>query len=134
MKSKLAWALAVVGALGIALYGGITVLATNPSGVTVTPLAPVAQFDEIDANAKSGDWKAKVETKGVSDLQVNQVTVQPGGTNGWHMHLGPSFVIVKSGTATFYEADDPTCTAHVIQAGGSRFAMCTSLGTKVTLP
>jgi quercetin dioxygenase-like cupin family protein len=121
MRSKLAWALVFVGVLGIAMYGGITVLATNPSGVMVQPLAPVAQFDEINSNAKSGDWKAKVETKGVSDLQVNQVTVQPGGTNGWHMHLGPSFVIVKSGTATFYEAGDPTCTPHVIQAGGTRF-------------
>jgi hypothetical protein len=26
-------------------------------------------------------------------------------------------VIVKSGTATFYMADDPTCSPHVVQAG-----------------
>jgi hypothetical protein len=29
-------------------------------------------------------------------------------------------VIVKSGTATFYLGDDPTCTPHVVPAG-SRF-------------
>jgi quercetin dioxygenase-like cupin family protein len=121
MKSKLAWALLVVGVLGIVVYGGATVLATAPSGVTVTPLAPVAQLDEVNDNAKSGDWKAKVETKGVTDVYVNQVTVLPGGTNGWHMHLGPSFVIVKSGTATFYEAGDPTCTPLVLPAGSSHF-------------
>ncbi len=96
-------------------------LATTPSGVTVTPLAPVAQFDQIKAKAKIGDWEAKIKTKGVSDLHVVQVTIQPGGTLGWHRHLGPSFVIVKSGTATFYEGDDPTCTPHVIPAGSSLF-------------
>ncbi len=119
MKAKWAWAL-VVAVLGVASYG-VTALATPPSGVHVTPLAPVAQFDEIHAKAKSGDWQAKIETKGVSDLHVVQVTIQPGGTLGWHKHLGPSFVIVKSGTATFYEADDPTCTPHVIPAGSSLF-------------
>jgi quercetin dioxygenase-like cupin family protein len=119
MKAKWVWAF-LVALLGVAAYGG-TVLATAPSGVSVTPLAPVAQFDEIHAKAKSGDWQAKLDTKGVSDLQVVQVTIQPGGTLGWHRHLGPSFVTVKSGTATFYEADDPTCTPHVIPTGSSIF-------------
>jgi quercetin dioxygenase-like cupin family protein len=99
----------------------VPALATPPIGVTVTLLAPVAQFDEIDAKAKFGDWEAETETKGVSDLHIVQVTIQPGGTIGWHSHLGPSFVIVKSGTATIYQGDDPTCTPHVIQTGGSLF-------------
>ena len=119
MKAKWTWAV-VVAVLGVASYG-VTALATPPSGVSVTPLAPVAQFAEIHARAKSGDWQAKIETNGVSDLHVVQVTIQPGGTLGWHKHLGPSFVIVKSGTATFYEADDPTCTPHVIPTGSSLF-------------
>jgi quercetin dioxygenase-like cupin family protein len=55
----------------------------------------------------------------LSDLHVIEVTVQPGGTGGWHSHLGPSLGIVKSGTATFYQGDDPTCTPHVIPAGSS---------------
>ena len=96
-------------------------LATTPSGVTVAPLAPVAQVDQIKAKAKIGDWQAKIRTKGVSDLHFVQVTIQPGGTLGWHSHPGLSFVIVKSGTATFYDGDDPSCTPHVIQAGSSAF-------------
>jgi quercetin dioxygenase-like cupin family protein len=119
MKRKLKW-LVVASILGVAAYGG-TVLATPPSGVTVTPLAPVAQFGEINAEAMSGDWKAKIKTKGVSDLHVVQVTIDPGGTLGWHSHLGPSFVVVKSGTASFYHADDPTCTRHEIPTGSSLF-------------
>jgi quercetin dioxygenase-like cupin family protein len=121
MKSKRVWALLVVlGVLGAALYGA-TVQATPPSGAAVTPLAPVGRFDRLDANVKIGDWKAKLKTKGISDVHVVQVTIQPGGTLGWHEHPGLSFVIVKSGTATFYEGDDPTCTPHVIPAGGSLF-------------
>jgi quercetin dioxygenase-like cupin family protein len=110
----------VIGIVGVAAYGG-TVLATPPSGASVTPLAPVAQFDEINAKAKIGEWKARIKTKGVSDLHVVQVTIQPGGTLGWHSHPGLSFVIVKSGTATIYEGDDPTCTPHVLPTGSSLF-------------
>jgi hypothetical protein len=92
-------------------------LATNPSGVTITPLAPTGTFGEIHAKAKIGRWEAKVKTKGVSDVYFTQVTIQPGGTLGWHSHPGLSFVIVKSGTATFYDGDDRTCTPHVFSVG-----------------
>lgn len=112
--------LGVTAYKGVAEHGG-TVMATQPSGVTIKLLAPVAQFDEINAKANSGDWRAQIKTKGVSDLHVVEVTIQPGGTLGWHRHVGPSFVIVKSGTATFYEGDDPACTPHVIPAGSSLF-------------
>ena len=113
--------IASVGALVVAALIVVPALATPPSGVNVTPLAPVGHFDEINATAKFDDWKAKIETKGLSDLYIVQVTIDPGGTLGWHSHLGPSFVIVKSGTATFYEGDDPTCTPHVFPAGSSLF-------------
>jgi quercetin dioxygenase-like cupin family protein len=90
-------------------------------GLTVTSLtAPyLGQFAEIDSKAKSGDWEAEIETKGLSDLHIVQVTIQPGGYLGWHSHAGPSFVVVKSGTASFYEADD--CIRQVIPAGGTLF-------------
>ena len=118
-----------LAAAGIATFGAliatalvvVPALATPPSGATVTPLAPVAQFEEIKTKAKIGNWEAKIKTKGVSDLNVVQVTIQPGGTLGWHSHPGLSFVIVKSGTATFYEGDDPTCTSHTLPAGSSLF-------------
>jgi hypothetical protein len=76
---------------------------------------------EINAKAKSGDWKAKLKTTGLSDLHVVEVTIQPGRTLGWHSHPEPSFVAVKSGTATFYEADDPTCTPRVFPTRSKLF-------------
>jgi quercetin dioxygenase-like cupin family protein len=92
-------------------------------GLTITSLtAPyLSHFADIDAYAKIDDWKAKIKTTGVSDLHIVQVTIQPGGWLGWHSHPGLSFVVVKSGTASFYEADDPTCTPQVIPAGGTFF-------------
>jgi quercetin dioxygenase-like cupin family protein len=120
MHRKLKWLL-VAGIVSVAAYAAGTVLATPPTGATAMALAPVGQFPEIKARAKIGDWKALLKTKGVSDLHVNQITIQPGGTFGWHSHPGLSFVIVKSGTATFYEADDPMCAPHVLPAGSTLF-------------
>jgi quercetin dioxygenase-like cupin family protein len=115
MKSKWFWAL-LVGVVGVAAYAG-NVLATTSSGVSTAYLAPITRFEAIDTKVKTGDWKASLQTKGASDLHVLQNTILPGGTFGWHSHPGPSLVIVKSGTATFYLGDDPTCTPHVVPAG-----------------
>ena len=91
-------------------------LATPPMGVTTNTIA-VGRFDTINTKIKTGPWKAKIDTKGASDLHVLENTIVPGGTFGWHSHPGPSLVIVKSGTATFYLADDPTCSPHVVPTG-----------------
>ena len=109
-------AIAAVGALVGAALIILPAQATLPSGVTTTPIA-TGRFDAIDTKIKTGAWKAKIETKGASDLHVLQNTIAPGGTFGWHSHPGPSLVIVKSGTATFYLADDPACTPHVVPTG-----------------
>jgi quercetin dioxygenase-like cupin family protein len=112
-------ALVVVAALLV-----VPALATPPSGVTTSIIA-VGRFDDIYAKAKTDInpgartdfWQARIDTKGLSDLHVLQNTIAPGGTFGWHSHPGPSLVIIKSGTATFYLADDPTCSPHVVPAG-----------------
>ena len=89
-------------------------LATPPSGVTTVAIAD-GTFDDIDVHIKTGAWKTTIDTKGASDLHVLQNTVIPGGTLGWHSHPVPSLVIVVSGTASFYTAEDCT-TPHVFQA------------------
>jgi quercetin dioxygenase-like cupin family protein len=117
-------AIAAVGALVAAALLMLPAQATQPSGVTTTILG-VGRFAEIDATAKTDIdpgtptefWKARIQTKKSSDLHVLQNTIAPGGTFGWHSHPGPSLVIVKSGTATFYLASDRTCSPHVVPAG-----------------
>jgi quercetin dioxygenase-like cupin family protein len=118
----------LVGSVGIAFLGAllatallvVPALATPASGEHPTLLAR-AQFGEIKAKARDGDWKAEIETEGVSDLHVVEVTIDPGGTLGWHSHPGPRFLIVTRGTATNYEADDPTCSPHRLSPGSSLF-------------
>jgi quercetin dioxygenase-like cupin family protein len=93
-----------------------TALATDASGVTSTAIAQ-GLVEDIDVRVKTGDWKVQIDTKGPSTLSVSENRVAPGGDFGWHSHPGPSLVIVKSGTSTFYRGDDPDCTPQVHPAG-----------------
>ena len=65
----------------------------------------------------TGDWQVEVKAKPAFDLAVQSIVFQPGGQSGWHRHPGPVFIQVVSGTMTFYESDDPTCTPIVRTAG-----------------
>jgi quercetin dioxygenase-like cupin family protein len=117
---------ALVGSAAIVGTALIVVpaLATTPQLVTTATFG-VGHFDDINATTKTyinpgtatDFWQARINTKGTSDLYVLQNTILPGGTFGWHSHPGPSLVIVKAGTATFYEGNDPTCSPHVVQTG-----------------
>jgi hypothetical protein len=51
------------------------------------------------------------------DIAIQTITFQPGGQSGWHSHPGPVFIQVVSGTMTFYDSDDPSCTPVVRSAG-----------------
>ncbi len=103
--------------LGLAAYAG-NVLATPSAGFAGTTLAK-ATFGDLFSHVHSKApqfWNEVIQTKGNSDLYVQQNTWQPGGSTGWHTHPGPSFVIVTQGSVTVYEGDDPNCTAHVYTA------------------
>ena len=117
MKGKLIWTL-VVAMLGVVAWGAGSVLATPGSGVSSVPIA-AGTLEPLKTKAKSGEWEVELETKGRSSLVVVENRVAPGGHFGWHSHPGPSLVIVKSGTATFYRADDPTCTGKAYERGSA---------------
>lgn len=101
--------------LGAAICGGV-VFATPPSSLTSTPIAQ-GNVEDIDVRVKTDEWKIQLDTKGATTLAVSENRVAPGGHFGWHSHPGPSLVIVKSGTSTFYRGDDPTCTGVPHPAG-----------------
>jgi len=61
------------------------------------------------------DFQAKAKSH--LDMVVRMHDYAVGGSTGWHTHPGPVFVSVLQGQVTFYEADDPTCTPHVVSAG-----------------
>ena len=114
MRKRLFLAIAAASIAAVA-FGGI-VLATASSGVTTTSIGS-GHLSPVNFTVKTGDWMLGLRTKGVSDVIVTESVLTPGGTFGWHSHPGPSLVVVKAGTLSFYRGDDPTCTAQIYQAG-----------------
>ena len=67
--------------------------------------------------SKADGYKVDLKTKDDTDILVTNLAVAAGGHSGWHSHPGPVLVVVKTGTLTHYDANDPTCTGKVYPAG-----------------
>jgi hypothetical protein len=132
MRRKLTWVVLFSAAIvATALYQAGRVSATPAnSGFTSTSLTPVLGrfglievFNHFTPPSTTGRehehnrWLSLQKTKGDSDLYVQSNVWQPGGSTGWHTHLGHSLIIVTAGTMTAYEGDDPDCTPHSHTAG-----------------
>jgi hypothetical protein len=63
------------------------------------------------------NWHVEIKSTPALDLAVQSIAFPPGSQSSWHRHPGPVFIQVASGTMTFYESDDPTCTGIVRGAG-----------------
>jgi hypothetical protein len=94
---------------------------TIGSGLTANTLSRTTFSDPADKVFKvkrmTGDWHLEIKSTPALDLAVQSITFGAGGQSGWHSHPGPAFVQVVSGTVTFYESGDPTCTGIVRTIG-----------------
>ena len=96
---------------------GVLVWAEPASGVTPRVLArgmyePFRVKTDPDSPV---DFSARAKSH--VDIVVRQHDYSAGGSTGWHSHPGPVFITVTQGQLTFYEADDPTCTPKIVNAG-----------------
>ena len=66
---------------------------------------------------ETGDWDIDIKSSPAFDVAVQSIIFPVGSSSGWHTHPGPVFIQVTSGTMTFYQADDPSCTPIVRTAG-----------------
>ena len=96
----------VVGIVGVAAYAAGSVLATPPSGLVNVPLAR-------GTNVSDGTIPLQVGT----DVAMAQITVDPGGSSGWHSHPGGAIIVVKTGTLTVYESVGSRCETTTYSAG-----------------
>ena len=71
----------------------------------------------FSVHSNADGYKAELKSHDNTDIVVANVTIAPGGHSGWHSHPGPVIVVVKTGTVTFYHANDPTCTGTAHPAG-----------------
>ena len=108
MKSKMVWGL-LIGVLSAALCVGIA-LATNPVGLVNVPLARGTQVSDGTLPLQSG-----------TDVAMAEITVQPGGSSGWHSHPGGAIIIVKQGSLTVYRSIGSQCRASTHDAGETFF-------------
>ena len=90
---------------------------TVSSGTASALIGRSTLMEGFKVKRKTGSWEIDIHAKDPTDLIVSTLTIQPGGNSGWHTHPGPGFVQVTSGSARFYEADDPSCAPTEVSAG-----------------
>lgn len=96
---------------------GIAYTTGSGSSSTLLGRARFSDGENLKVKRITGDWHVEVKAHPELDLAVQQIVFAAGGQSGWHSHPGPVFIQVVSGTMTFYESTDPTCTPIVRTAG-----------------
>ncbi|WP_427892582.1 cupin domain-containing protein [Kribbella sp. GL6] len=92
------------------------VLAAVAAGGLAIGLIPAA----ADATPSSGVTATIISksTIGRTDYVLREITIQPGGTTGWHFHDGTLYAFVKAGTLTH---SDSNCTTDGVYRTGAAF-------------
>jgi quercetin dioxygenase-like cupin family protein len=107
MKRAVRWAVVSVGLAGVITAMTLaTSEATPPSGLTSVPLAR-------GSNTSDGTIPLKAGT----DVALAQITVNPGGSSGWHSHPGGAIVVVQQGSLTVYRSVGSECQTTTYTAG-----------------
>jgi quercetin dioxygenase-like cupin family protein len=51
------------------------------------------------------------------DVAMARITVDPGGSSGWHSHPGGAIIVINQGTLTVYRSVDSQCLTNTYTAG-----------------
>ena len=111
MKRASSWALLSAGLASVvtAVTVAVTVApswATPPSGLTNVPLARGTDTSHGTLPLRFG-----------TDIAMAQITVNPGGSSGWHSHPGGAIIIVKQGELTVYQSVGSHCQTTTYTTG-----------------
>ncbi|MGW6280138.1 cupin domain-containing protein [Kribbella sp. NPDC055071] len=96
--------------------GALAVLATGGLATASIALVPAAA-DATPGSGVTGTILSQT-TVGGKDIILREITIQPGGTTGWHFHDGTLYAFVKSGTLTHSDHD---CTTDGVYRAGAAF-------------
>lgn len=106
-------------ALIVLVFAG-TALGTPGSSVISAPILARGDFtDQVDVKVKfQRDGSINVSNApDAGEVVVQEITIGPGGTTGWHSHPGPVVVVVKQGTLTYVRAVGGECADTAYPAG-----------------
>jgi quercetin dioxygenase-like cupin family protein len=107
MKRAVRWALLSVGLAGVVTTVSVAPSwATPPSGLTNVALARGTDTSHGTLPLRFG-----------TDIAMAQITVNPGGSSGWHSHPGGAIIIVQQGTLTVYHPVGRKCQTTTYSAG-----------------
>lgn len=91
---------ATVGGVVIAMLGPAA-LGSPPSGFTPTNLVKA----DLDKRVHLNSDRVKFRTKHPTDVLVQKIVTDAGGSSGWHHHPGMVIVAIQSGTLTVWDSD-----------------------------
>ncbi len=93
---------------------GTPATATPSSGFNVTMIASGNLTEPVQAIMNPG-FAGGLD---VSKIIMIKAMFEPGGSSGWHSHGGPGWVMINSGTLTFY---NESCKPQTYQAPSTHF-------------
>ncbi|MEW2632223.1 cupin domain-containing protein [Streptomyces sp. NPDC048389] len=96
----------------LVLTACLVALAVVPSAANATPGSGVSGTVLAQGRAEG---TVHITAKGRTDVVVRTLTIEPGGSTGWHHHPGQVLAVVRSGTLT-RTLDD--CSLEVTKRGG----------------
>jgi hypothetical protein len=131
MSSKKRWIAATAGVAVTGTLAAAVALASPGSGLTSTNYVTA----NLDHTVQLNSDRVKFQTKGATDVRVQQLIFAPGAFSGWHHHPGIVIVAVQSGAVTLWHSDCSSTTygpglpdGAVFVEGGDDPAQATSAG------
>ena len=102
----------LLGTATLAIFGAgvVAATATPPTGATRTVISSAIV-----------DGGGPVEFKPGMETQVLKVTLEPGGSTGWHSHPDGGVFIVDKGVLSNYGLDGPACQPIHVGPGHAYF-------------
>ena len=98
--------------VGVALAGVVLAFSVAPGGAT--PPSGLTQVVLARGNDVSN---GTIPLQFGTDIVMVQLTVEPGGSSGWHSHPGGAIIVVKQGSITVHKAVGSQCQIETYSAG-----------------
>jgi quercetin dioxygenase-like cupin family protein len=110
--------LALAAIFAAASSVGVAAILTPSSMVSSVIFARAGFADQTDIKFKiKGQGQEVINVNNAGDTVMQKITIAPGGHTGWHSHPGPVVVLIAAGEMSFYDSEDPTCTARTYATG-----------------
>ena len=112
-------AAAMAAAVLVLAFAG-TAIGTPGSGVLSGPILARGDFVErvdVKIKAATGHGLVVSNAPNAGEVLVQEITIAPNGTTGWHSHPGPVVVVVKAGALTYVREDRGVCVETTYPAG-----------------